>query len=242
MLFIIVLAASFIIVRIGAIAFQLTGLEWSLAKFQSLSCFSGTGFTTKEAELVTGHPQRRKIATVLMVLGNAGLVTMIATVASALNPQQTLWSKLSESLLPVSVPRELVPWVNLALIIVVLYVFYRVFSNKKFASKLTNILRAKIIKRKLFRPVSFEELLLLAGGYGVSRIDVEANSPLVEKTLAGSELRQSDITVLAIVRGDTTIPNPAANSKILAGDTLVSFGNLENIRNKCTPEGKKRTK
>ena len=56
MLFIIVVIASFIIVRIGAIAFQLTGLEWSLAKFQSLSCFSGTGFTTREAELVTGHP------------------------------------------------------------------------------------------------------------------------------------------------------------------------------------------
>lgn len=242
MLFIIVLTASFIIVRIGAIAFQLTGLEWSLAKFQSLSCFSGTGFTTKEAELVTGHPQRRKIATILMVLGNAGLVTMIATVASALNAQQALWARLSESLLPVSVPRELVPWVNLALIIVVLYVFYRVFSNKNFTHKLTNVLRAKIIKRKLFRPVSFEELLLLAGGYGVSRIDVAENSLLVEKTLAGSGLRQSDITVLAIVRGDTTIPNPAANSKILAGDTLVSFGNLENIRNKCAPEGKKGTK
>jgi len=35
-LFIIVLIVSFIVVRIGAIAFQVTGLEWSLAKFQSL--------------------------------------------------------------------------------------------------------------------------------------------------------------------------------------------------------------
>jgi len=39
LLFIIVLVGSFIIVRIGAIALQLTGLEWSLAKFQALSCF-----------------------------------------------------------------------------------------------------------------------------------------------------------------------------------------------------------
>jgi len=82
MLFIIVVVASFIIVRIGAIAFQLTGLEWSLAKFQSLSCFSGTGFTTREAELVTGHPQRRRIATVLIVLGNAGFIIMIASVGN----------------------------------------------------------------------------------------------------------------------------------------------------------------
>jgi Trk-type K+ transport system membrane component len=71
-LFIVTIAISFLVVRIGAIAFQLTGLEWALAKFQSLSCFSGTGFTTREAELITGNPQRRKIATSLMILGNAG--------------------------------------------------------------------------------------------------------------------------------------------------------------------------
>jgi len=242
MLFIIVLTASFTIVRIGAIAFQLTGLEWSLAKFQALSCFSGTGFTTKEAELVTGHPQRRRIATVLMVLGNAGLVTMIATVASALNPQQALWARLSESLLPFSIPLDLVPWINLLLIIAALYVIYRIFTNKKFVKKLTSILRAKIIRREIFKPVSFEELLLLAGGYGVSKIEVSADSPLVDKTLAGSALRKSDITVLAIVRADTTIPNPAADTKILAGDGLVSFGKLENIRSRCAPEGKKKTK
>ena len=51
-IFIIVLIVSFVIVRIGAIAFQITGLEWSLAKFQALSCFTATGFTTKEAELI----------------------------------------------------------------------------------------------------------------------------------------------------------------------------------------------
>jgi hypothetical protein len=242
MLFIVVLTASFIIVRIGAIAFQLTGLEWSLAKFQSLSCFSGTGFTTKEAELVTGHPQRRRIATVLMVLGNAGLVTMIATVASALNPQQALWARLSESLLPFSILPVLVPWINLLLIIIALYVIYRIFTNKKFVKRLTSILRAKIIRREIFKPVSFEELLLLAGGYGVSKIEVSADNPLVDRTLAGSELRKSDITVLAIVRADETIPNPAADTKILAGDGLISFGRLENIRSRCTPEGEKKAK
>ena len=57
-LFILVLLSSFIIVQIGGIAFELTGLEWSIAKFQALSCFSGTGFTTKEAELITRNPKR----------------------------------------------------------------------------------------------------------------------------------------------------------------------------------------
>jgi len=242
MLFIIVLVASFIIIRVGAIAFQLSGLEWSLAKFQALSCFSGTGFTTREAELVTGHPQRRRIATILIVLGNAGLVTMIATVASALTPQQTLWSRLSETFLPFSVPRFLIPWINLLFIVVVLYVGYRLATNKRFVKKITGTLRTKIIKREIFKPVSFEELLMLAGGYGVSKIDVSSDNPLVGKTLTQSDLRKSDIMVLAIVRAEETIPNPAADTQILSGDELISFGKLENIRNRCVPKKERVTK
>jgi len=32
------------------------------------------------------------------------------------------------------------------------------------------------------------------------------------------------------VRGDETIPNPSADMRIIAGDELVCFGKLENIR------------
>lgn len=229
-LFIIVLIASFLIVRIGAIAFQLTGLEWSLAKFQSLSCFTGTGFTTKEAELIVTNKQRRRIASILMVLGNAGFITLIATAASALNPKIAIWAKLSESFLPFSVPESVVPWVNIIIIVLAVYVIYKVFTHKKFAKKITDGLRKKILRRELIKQVSFEELLFLAGGYGISRIDISEDSPLIDKSLAEAGLRKKDITVLAIVRGDSTIANPGANIKIRIGDELISFGNLENIK------------
>ena len=222
--------ASFIIVRIGAVAFQLTGLEWSLAKFQSLSCFSGTGFTTKEAELITGDPRRRRIASILMVLGNAGLVTLVATGASALNPQQVLLARLSESLLPFSIPSPMIPWVNLTVIILGLVVIYKISKNRKVAGKFTRYLRKKIRKKDLLKPVSFEELLLLTGGYGISRIEVCENSPLIDKTLIESDLRKKDITVLAIVRGNETMPNPTALVTIHKRDELIAFGKLENIR------------
>jgi len=231
-LFIIVLVASWIVVRIGAVAFQLTGLEWSLAKFQSLSCFSGTGFTTREAELITGDSRRRRIASVLMVLGNAGLVTMIASMASAFNPEQILITRLSESLLPISIPRDLVPWFNLGVIVLGLLVIYLVFTNRRFAQMLTSYLRKKIVKKDLFKPVSFEELLFLTGGYGISRIEVCQDSPLINKTLAESELRKNDVTVLAIVRDNVTMPNPSAAVTIQRGDELISFGKLENIRSR----------
>jgi hypothetical protein len=51
---------SALVVRIGAVAFEMTGLDRDKAHFQALSCFSGTGFTTREAELITGHHYRRR--------------------------------------------------------------------------------------------------------------------------------------------------------------------------------------
>jgi hypothetical protein len=74
---------SFIIVRIGGFALQLTGIEPDVARFQALSAFSGTGFTTREAERVVGHRTRRRIVTILIILGNAGTVTVIATLVAS---------------------------------------------------------------------------------------------------------------------------------------------------------------
>ena len=52
---------SFLIVRAAAIALMMTGLDHKRSIFQALSAFTGTGFTTKEAEKVINHPLRRKI-------------------------------------------------------------------------------------------------------------------------------------------------------------------------------------
>jgi hypothetical protein len=231
-IFITVLIVSFVAVRIGAIAFQLTGLEWSLAKFQALSCFTGTGFTTKEAELITGNKQRRRIASVLIILGHAGFVILIATFANSLIPQQTITEKISEPLLPFRIPNYLVILINLVVIVAVVYAIYKIFTHEKLAKKLTNFLRRKIIKKEIFKRVSIEELLLATGGYGVSRVQARESMPVVDKTLSESGLRKADITVLAIIRGERTLANPRADTKILSGDELLCFGRLENIRKK----------
>jgi len=226
----IVLVVSFTIVRIGAIAFQLTGLDWSLAKFQALSCFTGTGFTTREAELVTGNAQRRRIASVLMVLGNAGLVLMIATVAQSLRPEEHIWASLSQRFLPFEIPPDLVPWVNLGLFIVSVYLIYCALTWPRVSEWITHFLRKRIIKREIFKRVTVEELLVATGGYGVSRVAVLAGSPVIDKDLVESGLRSHDITVLAIVREGQTVANPPAKMKILRNDELICFGKLGNIR------------
>ena len=67
-----VIVASVVIVRTGAVALQMTGLDRATASFQALSAFTNCGFTTREAESVVNHPQRRRIVRALMLLGNAG--------------------------------------------------------------------------------------------------------------------------------------------------------------------------
>lgn len=228
-LFIVTIIVSFIAVRLGAIAFELTGLQWSLAKFQSLSCFTGTGFTTKEAELITGHPQRRRIATVLMILGHAGFITLVATFANSLTVSKLL-PQIKIPFIHLDLPAGILPWANLAIIVIVVYILYRLSTHAKIAKKITEFLRRRLIQKDVVKRVTFEELAVSTGGYGVTSIDIQKDSSIVDKSLKDSGLKEHDVTVLVIERNKKSTPNPSANTKILAGDTLICFGKLSKIK------------
>jgi len=82
-LVIIVVFVSVMIRNVAMVALQLTGLDSPTSSFQALSALTGTGFTTRESELVVSHPMRRKIISILMVIGNAGAVVVIAGLVSS---------------------------------------------------------------------------------------------------------------------------------------------------------------
>jgi len=73
------IALSLLITHIASMALTMTGLSRDLAKFQARSAFTGVGFTTNEAEKVVAHPVRRRILMLLLLLGNAGIVTSISS-------------------------------------------------------------------------------------------------------------------------------------------------------------------
>jgi len=79
-----VLTISVMFIRIAAVALRLTGLPEDVARFQARSAFTGAGFTTSESETVVNHPLRRKIMSMLILVGNLGLVTVLATVIVSL--------------------------------------------------------------------------------------------------------------------------------------------------------------
>jgi hypothetical protein len=75
----VVLTLSILLTRVATVALTHTGLSHESAKFQARSAFTGVGFTTSESEKVVNHPVRRRILLMLMLLGNAGIVTAVST-------------------------------------------------------------------------------------------------------------------------------------------------------------------
>ncbi|MBI9020668.1 MAG: TrkA C-terminal domain-containing protein [Verrucomicrobia bacterium] len=225
---------SIVVIRLGAATFHLTGLEWSIAKSQSLSCFTGTGFTTAEAELITGSPQRRRIASFMMILGNAGLVTIIATFANSLRAGAIVQAvvRVHPSL---AVPALLLPWFNLIVIIFSALIIYLLFTKTKLLMRITDRLQKTIITKGLIKPVPFHEILMGAGGYGVFDLRLFPESPLLGRTLAQMGAEDSDLTVLSLERDGQITPHPPSSIVLEVKDRIVCFGQLSVVKAKLHP-------
>ncbi|MBN1405386.1 MAG: TrkA C-terminal domain-containing protein [Candidatus Omnitrophica bacterium] len=228
-LFLIVIIVSFIVIKIGAVAFEITGLNSKQARFQALSVFTGTGFTTRESELIAVHDQRRKIASVLMVLGNLGVVTMIAALVNSISigPSSPIFIMPA---MEENMPRFLIPYVNFTIVVLFLLFVYMVITKTKIMDYVMKKAKKEMVDKKIIKSVSFEEFLMTSGGYGVSQIRISKNNPLLGKTIMESDLKQKDILVLSVEKGSEHLTNPSAAIKIELGDRLICFGKFENIR------------
>ena len=74
-----IIVVALLVVQLGANALTLTGMSQSVARFQACSAFFGVGFTTREAEMVVDHPVRRRIILHLIIAGNIGITSALAT-------------------------------------------------------------------------------------------------------------------------------------------------------------------
>jgi ribosomal protein S6--L-glutamate ligase len=82
----------------------------------------------------------------------------------------------------------------------------------------------------LFPDIDIRQRLTLKAGYGILEIGVEDASELAHRTLGELRLRDRDIVVLSIMRGDITIPNPKGDRTLLPGDVLFCFGNTLSLK------------
>ncbi|WP_247729616.1 TrkA C-terminal domain-containing protein [Halovivax limisalsi] len=209
---ILIISLSMLIVRVGTVALTMTGLSEEVASFQSLSAYSGAGFTTEEAEVTTAYPARRMVVKTLIRLGSVGLVTSIATlILSFTDPTTRL--------------RRLVILLAAALVLAALS------RSRTFNELLTPLIRRTLDRTATFELRDYVGLLNLDREYCVADFEVDADSWLANERLADLELRSTEgIDVLGIRREDGTyLGAPSGEHEVTPGDTVIAYGQRERL-------------
>ena len=200
-----------LILWVGSIALEATGMQRAKARFQALSALTGTGFTTTEAESIVEHPRRRKIATYLIFLGNAGIIVfiilLILYVRAGLTP-----------------PSMLLVLITLATLLAIGLAFWLGLIDK-----LTNVILGPITRGQVSSDFTVNEICHHSSDYAVVRLTVTEQLGMAGLRLKDAGLQERDITVLAVERGSTVLSHPEPEEKLLAGDYLLCYGKLAEI-------------
>jgi len=210
---IIIIVVFFFIVRVATIVLKLTGMDERTARFQAISAFTGTGFTTKEAETILEDQTRIKTVIVLMVLGKIGIVSVIASLFVSFgkdNLHDDLWKA--------------------GIALASIFVLYKLTTLKRFSRTLNKFIEKSIVAGGIIKQRTLEELFDLPKGYGLAQLTITENSSEDGRTLAQAGFSKKDILVLSIERKNKLLSFPHAQDTIKSGDKLLCYGLLKNIK------------
>ncbi|MEN9216785.1 MAG: TrkA C-terminal domain-containing protein [Gloeomargarita sp. HHBFW_bins_162] len=206
------IALSLLITRIAAEALILTGLSREVAQFQAHSAITGSGFTTSESELVVAHPVRRRILMWLMLLSNAGFITVI--------------SSLVLTFINVAGPREWLP--RLLLLLFGIGLLWLLATNRWFNRFLSHWVAWALRRWTHLDVRDYASLLRLSEDYGVMELQIDPGDWLADKPLHETNLYQEGMLVLGIQRADGSyIGAPQGSTIIYPGDMVILYGRLD---------------
>ncbi len=209
----VILLVSLLVIRVATVALAQTGLSSELARFQARSAFTGAGFTTSESEKVVHHPVRRRIIMILMLLGNAGLVTAISTlILSFVGTEQA--TGLTGQV-----------WFRLTLLVAGLAILLAIASSPWVDRRLSALIGRALRRWTQLDVRDYAGLLRLSGDYVVAELEVEPEDWLAGRALRELRLREEGALVLGIVRSDGTyLGAPRGETRLIEGDTLILYG------------------
>lgn len=211
-----VVALSALITKVATIALTHTGLSTQSARFQARSAYTGAGFTTSESEKIMNHPVRRKIIFNLMLVGNAGIVTVMSSLILTFVLPDTLRTKLY----------------GLVIVILGVTLVYWAIKSKWVDRGLSKVINRMLKKYTDLEIQDYAAVLHLKDDFRVSEKKVGEDNWLANKTLMGLDLRHEGITILGIDReGEEYIGNPTGSFEILPNDVITIYGKEDVIRN-----------
>ena len=218
-----VLAIGMTCVKIGSVALRMTGLDQQTASFQALSAFSGTGFTTRESEVITKDRRRRRIASALMIAGNVGLAVAMAVLFQT-------FTHFGDAKTVTDVI------LRIALAVLGLLLLYNLAWGKWLNTRLTRFIERRLARATDLSMPHFEQMLKIGAGYGISEIRIREGHPAIGRSLEELGWSTQQVLVLAIQRRNELIKSPGADEEIREGDDVTCFGPAGTIRKLAQPE------
>ncbi len=208
-----ILLVALLINRIATAALMSTGMSRQYAKFQARSAFTGVGFTTSEAEEVVSHPVRRRIVMILMLIGNAGIATVVATLLLGFTGAEP-----GDQLLRTGV------------LIVGVAAIWLLAASQRMESALRRVFIKIFRGNENLAVHDYLGLLQIGRDYSVGELQVQSGDWLAGRSLAEAKLRDEGVVVLGVERNGEYHGAPDGDSRIEAGDTLVIYGRAKALR------------
>lgn len=205
----VIATVSIIVVRVAATALMMTGLSWDTSSFQAYSAFFGVGFTTREAELVVEHPVRRRIIRDLILAGNIGLTSALATlVVTFVHTMETGGTIRA------------VGWIVGGLVLFITFV------NLPFVKRVLDwAIRKSLESAGVTHALDYELLLRVRSGYCVSEVEVLQSCVLAGRPLRESRPADGGIIVLGSVKESGEFHGaPGPEDVIEIGDVITVYG------------------
>lgn len=207
-----------IFIEIFTIIFRLTGLTNDKARFQVISLFTNSGFTTQEAELIVNSRVRRRIANITML---SGFILNVTVISVLVNVFITLGSAQSSDVL------------KFFLVIGAFFIFVFILKRLKVFERLFRGVVERVTNRLIYGSgFNIVEVLENVGKNSIAQVQVlHVPEVLVDKTLEVSNIRKTYmVNVLAIIRGGETNANVTKDDVILTDDKVIVFGKIHNIK------------
>ena len=206
---VVIVTLGLVITRIATVALTMTGMSLEHARFQARSAFTGTGFTTSEAEAVVGHPARRRIVMVLMLVSGAGAVSVIGTLILSFAGVDSAAGGLERA----------------AVIVLALVGLLLLFRSAPVDRGLRRVIERVLRRVTDFDVRDYAALLHLRGQWRVAQLPVEADDWIASSPLGDLRLPDEGVAVLGVERAEGSwVGAPSDDLHLQVGDVVVLYG------------------
>ena len=216
-LFAILILLYWIITEVFTVLFRLIGLPEEKARFQVVSLLTGTGFTTRESELMLSNRPRRRLARVTMLFGYVFNITIVSAFVN-------IFVAVGETQLGHFVLSMLIPiFAVAAVFLLIRYHRVRLWIDR--------LIERAADRHSVGQNANGVTVVDQMGSQTIARVTLHKVPELIaEKSLAETDLRSAhNILVLMLERenGDNVTPTPETFFKI--GDRATVFGDYKEI-------------